>query len=366
MNTKKHKILIVAWSFYPYIGGMEEESYLLSKEFIKRGYQVDVLTEKRSSNSPSYEKYSGINVFRTSFVKNRNILSFIRMMVDILFFSIKYSASYDLAIIRGAFTFEPLFIGFLKFLRLFKCKTWVTADTGGEWDEIALLKKWKFSNLFIFFAKQHDSYNSICEWNTKHYLDLGFDPKKITYIKNGIDMPKMLRSKKVKVNKYIYLGRLEQIKGIKELLREFNKAIKINNTIKLTIGGDGTFEKYVHKYISTRKLNNNIFYLGRIEHKYKNKFFDKGQCLVLSSFSEGNPLVIAEALARGKMVLSTKVGDLTKEFPNILFYDIKKDGDLCNKILFYIGKIIDTNKYQKMVKYYDIKYTVDKIIKQTI
>lgn len=359
-----NRILIVAWAFHPSIGGMEEESYLLAKELVRRGFEIDVFTEKHSIESPTYEKYVGINIIRTSYVSDRGPLSLLRLMLDILLFSIINSGKYKMAIVRGAFTFEPLYIGFLKFFKIFRCKTWVTADTGGEMDEIILLKKWKLSTLFIFFAKQHNYYNSICEANFRHYYELGFDRNKMTFIKNGIEIPKIQKNKKILANNYLYLGRLEDIKGIKELLVEFNEVAKTNRKLRLYVGGGGSLKKYLISYVKDNKLENIIFYKGIIDRKDKDKFFELGNYLILPSKSEAFALVVYEAILRGKNVIATDVADLRKDLGNIIsFFDIGKKGDLKSVIESRVVNYIDKQELSKIADCVDIRKTVDELIK---
>jgi glycosyltransferase involved in cell wall biosynthesis len=285
------------------------------------------------------------------------------MMVDITLFSIKNSRKYDLTIIRGAFTFEPLFIGFLKFLGVFRCKTWVTADTGGSRDEIILLKNWKFSKIFIFFAKQHDYFNSICESNTLHYRELGFDKNKMTFIKNGVEIPPIPKNNVSKIRNFLYLGRLEEVKGIKKLLDEFLEVLRQFPETKLTIGGDGSLKEYLLNFISTRNLNKKIIYKGLITRNEKDKFFALGDCLILPSHSEAFALVVYEALLRGKNVISTDVDDIKKDLGNMVYYfDIDKEGDLKLKVSFVIGKQVKINSLEKIAKSVDIHEIVNQIL----
>lgn len=357
------KILIIAWSFFPAVGGMPEESYLLAKEFISRGFDVDVLTEKRALDSPTFEKHDQINIFRTGFVENRNLLSFLKMMQEITLFSVRNSRKYNLAIIRGAFTFEPLFVGFLKFLGIFRCKTWVTADTGGSSDEIILLKKWKLSRMFIFFAKHHDYYNSICEANATHYRELGFDKNKMTFIKNGIKIPSRPVKDIVKIKNFLFLGRLEEIKGIRELLDEFSEVLKQFPKTKLIIGGEGSLREYLLNFIKTRRLERRIIYKGLITRNERDNFFNLGDCLVLPSHSEGYPLVVFEALLRGKHVIATDVGDLRKDLNGVIdFFDIDYKGRLSSKMCSLIGKQVKRNSLDRISENVDIRKTADQIL----
>jgi len=100
-----------------------------------------------------------------------------------------------------------------------------------------------------------------------------------------------------KVLRFGFLGRLSKEKGILELIDYFSK----QNNYKLTVAGKGN----LMKIIIGKK---NIEYLGQIEPKLLADFFDKIDVLIISSYEESGPLVGLEAMAAGKIIISTEVG----------------------------------------------------------
>ena len=57
--VKKKNILFLTRSFYPNIGGVEKHVLELSKELIKRGYRITVITEKTQK---SFEPNSDVEL----------------------------------------------------------------------------------------------------------------------------------------------------------------------------------------------------------------------------------------------------------------------------------------------------------------
>ncbi|MFN3754448.1 glycosyltransferase family 4 protein [Flavobacterium sp.] len=110
-------------------------------------------------------------------------------------------------------------------------------------------------------------------------------------------------------NIYGYLGRLSPEKGILELIRFYQNT----NNGKLLIAGDGPLKKEVLLAI---KQSKNIDYIGQMQPDELTTFFQKINTLVIPSLEESGPLVGLEAMAAGKLILSTKVGAMEERLAN--------------------------------------------------
>ena len=67
-NTKK--VLFLARRFHPYIGGVEKHVHEISKELIKKGYEITVITERIDKKLSEKEQYNGINIIRLPIGEN--------------------------------------------------------------------------------------------------------------------------------------------------------------------------------------------------------------------------------------------------------------------------------------------------------
>lgn len=362
-QTFEKKILIVTPGFFPLFGGMEEQCYILAKEFIRLGFKVDLLTEQTEPDFLTAENIEGINIFRLKHLKKRNVFGFIKLINNLIMFLLKTRKQYDFCIIR-TFTIHALIIGFLKSLKLINYKTWVTADTGGENDDIISLKEHRFSKIMIYFLKFHDYFNSICRDNFIHYNELGFPEKKLTGIYNGIVAEQYKKVENPKqVNTFLYFGRLSRTKGIRELVRAFKGIVKKYPNKKLYIGGDGDERKFVQVFIKRNKLEKNMVYVGLVSKEQKDDFFAKGECFVLPSYSEGFSITILEATIRRKIIIATDVSDLKELYgDNIIFCQTADVSDLEKKMELAIIQKPSFN-YDKIVQIIDIKNIVRKLIK---
>lgn len=101
--------------------------------------------------------------------------------------------------------------------------------------------------------------------------------------------------------KFLYVGRLIDLKNLKNLVEVFN-----NNGLALTIVGKGELELEL-KTMS----NTNITFLGFIENKDLVEVYKSHNVFILPSLSEAWGLVVEEALYRScALVLSERVGCL--------------------------------------------------------
>src|SRR5574343_244269 len=111
-----------------------------------------------------------------------------------------------------------------------------------------------------------------------------------------------INSRNKKSNKLVfgYLGRFGREKGILELLSIFEK-----NKRKLLVAGNGYL---LNEVVESTKKNYNIEYLGELSNIEIVNFFNLIDVLIIPSYEESGPLVSIEAMAAGKIIISTKVG----------------------------------------------------------
>lgn len=115
-----------------------------------------------------------------------------------------------------------------------------------------------------------------------------------------------------------FIGRFTKAKGIMELINFFESEELGEN---LYLAGKGPLDSAIKNKINSIK---NIHLLGSIEPKDISKFYKKIDVLIISSYSETGPLTGIEAMAAGKLILSTNVGAMKERLNdlNSFFYDI--------------------------------------------
>lgn len=106
-----------------------------------------------------------------------------------------------------------------------------------------------------------------------------------------------------------FLGRFSEEKGIMDLI---DYVIKCNDLV-LYLVGDGEQKEDVLRKIENV---NTIRYLGVINNEDLEVFFEKIDVLIIPSKEETGPLVGLEAMAAGKIIMSTKVGAMMERLEN--------------------------------------------------
>ena len=145
----------------------------------------------------------------------------------------------------------------------------------------------------------------------------------------------------------------ERQKNIKLLMNGFANAQKTIPTIKLHIIGDSRKKEELCKIISELSLENNILFHGEKSGEELVKIIEKSTALILTSRYENMPVVISEALALGKPVISTRVGGIPEhinEERGILFTNESVE-ELSSAIIEMISRSsynpIDLREYAK-------------------
>lgn len=124
-----------------------------------------------------------------------------------------------------------------------------------------------------------------------------------------------------------YLGRLSEEKGILPLVDFFN-----STKLPLLIVGDGPLKQTILHQIEGNK---SIKHLEQLPSHQLESFFNQIDVLVIPSYEESGPLVGLEAMAAGKIILSTRVGameDRLADTKNNFWFAIENSATLMAKI----------------------------------
>ena len=124
---------------------------------------------------------------------------------------------------------------------------------------------------------------------------------------------------------YGFIGRFSQEKGFMELINLFAK-----NKKPLVIAGNGPLLDEL-RHLNTE----NIQYIGQIKPEEISKFYNLIDVVIIPSLEEGGPIVGVEAMAAGKLIISTKVGAMEDRLMNSLntFWFSHENKDSLNKAI---------------------------------
>lgn len=308
--------LIVTPKYLPFLGGMERECALLAAEFRRRGFEPVIVTEQLGLDTALLERAdaAGARVHRIPSSASRTLAVQLRVAARMAALVFRYRRRAAFAVVRTT-TLPAVLVGLLKKLRLIRFPTLVTAETGGVADDVVALAERPLFPLSRALVSAHDLLNGICQANVDHLSQFGFPRAKITFIPNGIDTtPWAVTSAPAQVERFLFLGRLDPEKGLFELLDAFAVVIGRHPAVRLTIAGEGPALERLRERVAELGLGRAVEFAGRVAYEQLASVFERHDCMVLPSYSEGMPLSVLEAAAHRRVLIISDVGDIRRLF----------------------------------------------------
>ena len=294
------KVALISFHSFFQPGGVKRHILGLAKEFKKKGIEVKIITPRRK-RSENYGK--DVILLGTSFpvitagTATDLVVNFNPLAIENLFKKEKFDVLHF-----HNFTPPSAF----QILERSSSLNIITIHANVEKSEF--LKK----SGFIYLCKK------IIQWKVDGLigvasLTLGgsedFKGPKVV-IPNGIDLeefhprvPGLKKFSDKRIN-ILFLGRIEERKGLIYLLRAYKILEKTFSNLRLIVGGEGPLKSNLEKWVKKNKLKNVIFE-GKVEEEKAPAYY--ASCDIFCSpaiFGESFGLVLVEAMACGKPVVA--------------------------------------------------------------
>jgi len=316
------KILIVTDIYEPSIGGVETAFSLLAKNFLKRGYNVRVITSKLPGTN-STEIRSGVNVFRVIVPRSYGRYFFtLTGLIKIL------KVGRDVDIIQTT-TYASAFPSFIAAKLLRKpCVITVHEVFGKKWKTL-LKGKW-LSSLAVRLLEKilitipYDKIIVHSYFTRDRLISFGVPADRVEVVYDAIDYDlfnpkkadgKQIR-KKFKMNKnfvFGYYGRPGYTKGVEYFVQAIPMILKMVKKAKFFLILDkNPYNRYVNlmKMIKDLGVEDKVIIIDPVERNVQPNYVDAMDCVVIPSLSEGFGIAAGEACAMRKPVISTTAGAL--------------------------------------------------------
>ena len=307
------KVLQTPVRFYPFIGGVEQYVYYVSRELaMLDDCEVKVICANEAS-SVDVEVYNGINIRRLGYigkVANTNITlslptTLYREDFDIIHTHIPTPWSADWSNIITRIKHKPLIVTYHN-------------DIIGEnlADKIAKIYNKTALKLLLNKADKiiitQDDY--IQSPHLENYKE------KITTIPNGVDtqlfQPPQHPRKKNQIFFLSVLDKFHKYKGLDYLLDALTIIKEDIEDVQLVVGGKGELLEYYKEKTRKLHLEENVEFKGFLTDDQVKEYYAQSQVFVLpsiSSLQEGFGIVLLEALSSKTPVVSTDIVGVAKD-----------------------------------------------------
>lgn len=136
---------------------------------------------------------------------------------------------------------------------------------------------------------------------------------------------------KIKLNDdkiMLFIGNLEKNKGVEYAIRMMPIVIKDVPEAKLVILGGGSERESLEKLSDELKVKDNVVFAGKVPNKEVDSYYEKSSIVVIPSiWMENSPIVIYEALALGKPVITSDRGGNPELIDEGVYGFVTKAGD---------------------------------------
>lgn len=246
-------------------------------------------------------------------------------------------------------------------------RTFLTVHTLANLDDnkvsLYLRKLYSKKKLINFIGISDSISSSIREY---------YKSENVVTVNNGFDISYSAKSKvpfDKKKYDFICVAVFKEAKNHKLLFDGFQRILKSFPNVKLIcVGGGHLFEKY-KSYLVSSGIDN-VYLAGQQNDVYS--FLENSKFFILTSFYEGNPISVLEAMNAGLPIIAPKVGgipDVVEEGVNGFLFKSCDLDDLESKMTFVIEQINGT-KYEAIsvsnrakASKFSIKNTSDEYLK---
>jgi len=343
------KICFISPSYFPTLGGTEVAIYELGKRLVNKGCEVILVTPSSDGN---IEDDSGMIIHRIPIPLEMFVLSpthyYGRLFpppITSTYALIKILKSNKFKKIDLLHQFHVFYLGNASiFAKKLLGKPLITNLMGWDtYDPIHPLPKFLHPYL-TYIINNSDTIISPAHCLLS-YIRSNYR-KKVKIIPHGVDIRrfnvknennyrKKLGMKKEEIL-VLSVQRLVLKKGIKYLLYAMSMVVKEDPNVKLVIIGEGPEKPQLIKLIKKMKITKNVKIAGFVGSEVLPKYYSACDIFVLHSLYEQFGIVLLEAMACGKPVVSTKVGAIPEIVENGktgFLVDLKNPKQLSEAIL---------------------------------
>lgn len=185
---------------------------------------------------------------------------------------------------------------------------------------------------------------TISEYNRRYILKRfpAIDPGRIVVSRLGVDAPEQAElQRRAHRTRHTFtllaVGRLHAVKDHAFLIRACARLRDCGLEFECAIAGEGPERRHLELLVRENELQNRLILLGHVPRPQIDSLYRSADLVVLTSRSEGIPLVLMEAMVRGTIVLApaiTGIPEIVVAGRTGFLYEPGALEDLVARILF--------------------------------
>ena len=298
------RVLRVTSDLYPHVmGGVGVHTHEMSKSQSRKGHEVTVLNSK-----PDSEKFDEVPYKRIGFSTTIEILGN-KISLDLFFKINNLMERHDVIHAHSHLFFSTNVAALLKRL---KGKPLVitshglysqTASTMVQSMYMPTIGRWTLSS-----ADRVICYTQV---EKEQMIGLGVPEKKITVINNGVDTNTFKPTiKKGNKKTILWVGRYVHGKGVEILIDGFSIFSKSHPDYRLLMIGKGPLKGEIEETVSSTCLEEKVEFIESVANEVMSEVYADSEVFILTSYEEGVPRSILEAMSCGIPIVSTSLPQL--------------------------------------------------------
>jgi len=295
------------------IGGVEGAVFQLSKELVKMGHEVTILTGAGKRNSAVSQ--NGVNIISFDLfnsMKHTYRSGSLTPLRQLLFLTCVLAKNFDLKydIYHGHIYSSGIIANYLARKYNGIAVNTIHGSYYPVWDRLtnpisAFFYRMVERQLAIMLAKHSDLQLHVSTYFAEQVSVWGGDVK---VIPNGVDLdvfnPEVVTEFDSELPVILTARRLVKKNGLEYLIRAMGF---LKNECNLLVIGDGPERARLELMA---KKSKNIKFLGYVPHREMPKYIARSKIVVIPSIIEASSLFMLEAMAMGKPVIASSVGGL--------------------------------------------------------
>ena len=290
----------------PSCGGAERVTITIAKILLKRGYKIKIAVVGKNRGEIAKFIPQGIDIIH---IKIQTIWDFTTIKIiktlkeekpDIVFCSLMY--------LNSRVVLAAKIVGGIKIV----IRNNNSIKTESCLNKFLIKKIYPLADYIVMQTDEmRDEY---IKWNgnKSNNIRVLFNPVDIDSIDKNATLPSPFKDNTFN---YVFVGRIEKVKGIDVLMESFSDIIKEQPNAFMYIIGKIDYEsdyyQYLKKLSKILNIESNIIWVGFTDNPYQ--YIKNANCLVLPSRREGLPNVVLEAMYLRTPVVVTRSVPVVKK-----------------------------------------------------